>query len=328
MIPSAEELLRQDMRLARRILAAFLALIMLPWMFLQSSWSFPRYPVREPVPMDVPVAEPAPAAEPVPQGYPVTLTWTPVPLSVLWDWVQRNYPDTVLTPADIAAIDAVAHKWNVSTELLFGILVAEQGFLSPSRVGLQHALEFHANPFDYGVYPGSPFPFAIGVEKSAEGAASIVARTIEAYPAGNWDQTTWLSFWAALSGVYVNGDVHKPATSWIKNVATTMRQVWQTINDHADEVAQHIKQSYPSFVQQLANGIQGLSQSLGVAKKWIQDHKGLIGAVIIGALAITAIVGLITGQFELTAGSVDLLEQAIEAGALAAPALNAMPKAA
>ncbi|MBE3590689.1 MAG: hypothetical protein IMW98_07695 [Firmicutes bacterium] len=291
-----EGMLHRDVTRAGRWLAMMLILALLPWMFIQSSWSFPRYPVREPVPVDVPVEEPAPAAEPVPQGYPVPLTWTPVPLAVLWDWVQRNYPDTVLTQADVATIDAVARQWNVSTELLFGILVAEQGFLSVSRVGLQHALEFHENPFDYGVYPGSPFPFAIGVEKSAEGAAGIIARAIEGYPAGDWDLATWQSFWASLSGVYVHGDVHSPSETWVRNVTVTMSGVWQVVQEHADEVAQSIESSSPSLFHDLSQSVTGLYKSLGVFHSWLEEHLSVLSQVpVIGPIASSIAVAVILG---------------------------------
>jgi len=207
-------------RAARRALALLTALLLLPWLFVASSWSFPTWPR----PSESPA--PASAAVPVPAGYPALVVYVPIPLPDAERWIQQHYPGSLIGLRELETIDAAARRWDVSLALLLGMLGAEQGFLRYVPGNEEHALEFYANPFDYGVWPGSPYPLAIGLAASASGAASIVARIAEMFPRGAWDTATYRAFLSALSGWYAYGDTLRPDPTWMRNVALIAAGIW------------------------------------------------------------------------------------------------------
>jgi hypothetical protein len=297
---AAEELFERDLRILRRWIAALLALLLLPWLFLGASVSFPRWPRPQPVRLPQPV--------PVPDAFPVAVRYVPVPLPALEEWIQRHYPGTLVTLDDLRAIDQAARAWDVSLPLLLGILGAEQSFLNQggpdgrNAAGLLHALTFRQNPFDYGVYPGSTAPFAIGVYASAYGAASIVARVIESFPARAWTQAEYQAFFRALSGYYVHGDVAAADAEWLANTARIAAALWGAAASHPAEWAAALAglglAGLKSLGQSLAAQASALATAAGgklaALRDWAQRNAAafLEQQGVPAAVAVTLAAGL------------------------------------
>ncbi len=228
----AKALFHSDMRLIRRILTATLILFLLPWLFAIVPASFTRY--------DTPGESEAPGVEPVITGQPVRASapiWTqysPLPQAYVEGWLEKHYPGTAVTADWLGQIAQAAKQFNVNELFLLGILNAEQGMLDRNLLlqdGLSHYQWALQNPFDYGVYPGSPFNQDIGVLKSAEGAAQDVAAAINAVSPALWPQLGMSGFFSALSGFYVNGTPDDPDMGWVHNVASVYGSLGQALYD-------------------------------------------------------------------------------------------------
>lgn len=217
----------------------------------------------------------------MPAAYPAIVTYVPVPLTVVERWIQRHYPHSLVGLAELRVIDGVARHWDVSLPLLLGMLGAEQGFLRYVPGNRMHALEFAENPFDYGVWPGSPYPLAIGLKASADGAASIVSRIAETFPAGAWTAATYRAFCGALSGWYCWGDVLRVDRTWLRNVVVISAGVWGAVR--ADAVA---------WMLTLARRLTGTQ--LAALAAAVRRAAGALGTALSGAAgrAVVAVVGV------------------------------------
>lgn len=267
----AELALRRDLRRLRRLLALLAAFLILPWMFRYVGVSYPDRALEQPAPVRLP------APVPVPDAYPVTVRWAPLPLPALAEWVERRYPGALIGLEEIAVIDGVARQWNVSTILLLSIVGAEHSFLAPGAVGLAHALRFYQNPFSYGVYPGSPFPFAIGLEASAAGAASIVSRVVRSLPPGQWGEAEHAEFYRRLSGVYVLGDAGATHGTWLRNVSLISRSLWETAAADPREWAHAMRRATSvedASLRQFASSAVADAKALGV-----RAYEGVVDAL-------------------------------------------------
>lgn len=283
----------------RRAVAVLLAFVflLLPWLFLSAgvstmSWRWPR-----PAPEGVRL----PAPRPVPDAYPAAVQYIPLPLDAVEAWIQNRYPGSLIGLKELQDIDAAAREWNVSPAILLGILGAEQSFLSPQAVGYYHALRFYQNPFDYGVWPGSPMVFAIGVRKSAEGAASIVARAILSMPARDWSPLEFGEFYRRLSGVYVHGDMSAPDVDWTRNVTSIASALWAASAASPVEWARLLLSALASdHLARLADSLQNLAASAVDAargvNRWVQDHSRVILEGLGVGAATAATIALILGS--------------------------------
>lgn len=184
---------QRKLRLSTKVIALLLALLMLPWLFIGNISETLLYSIEEPAIEPVSV----PSFAPVPAGYPVLVQYVPLDLSAVEGWIQSHYPGSLVDIPMLQAIDQAAKEANVNLGILLGILAAEQSMLSPSIVGYAHAMHYYDNPFDYGVYPGSTFPFAIGAYASAKGASSLAVRSLESFAPGAWRAeqfVQWMGF--------------------------------------------------------------------------------------------------------------------------------------
>lgn len=265
------------LRLSTKLIAILLALLMLPWLFIFNISDTLLYSIEEPSLTQEPVT--VPNFEPVPVGYPVVVQYIPLDLSAVEDWIQTQYPGSLVDLPMLQAIDRSAKEANINLGILLGILAAEQSMLTPSIVGYGHAMRFYDNPFDYGVYPGSPFPFAIGAYASAKGASSLAVRSIESFAAGSWsaDQfTQWMGF---FENWYVNGIT---AFSTIGNWGNTLSNVWNS-------TMQYVVQKSPSWFDNITNWIHN---AIDAVVSWFSDHKV---AIVVGAMALLAVI-LVAGS--------------------------------
>ena len=279
------EALTNDLRLLCRAGATLMAFLLLPWLFISASWSFPHWPQESAAP-----AAPATAAVPVPAAYPAIVTYVPVPLAVVERWIQRRYPHSLVGLAELRVIDGAARHWDVSLPLLLGMLGAEQGFLRYVPGNRMHALEFAENPFDYGVWPGSPYPLAIGLKASATGAASIVARIAEMFPAGAWSAATYRAFYGALSGWYRWGNVLRTDRTWLRNVVLISAGIWGAVR--ADAVAWVLtlaRRLTAGQLAALAAAVRRAAGALGAALS------GVGGQVVVAVVGIAAAVAAAAG---------------------------------
>lgn len=285
-------------RLRRRAVAVLLAFLFLltPWLFLYSGVSTMRWRWTEPEPQGARL----PAPQPVPDAYPAVVQYIPLPLEAADRWIQENYPGSLIGLDELRQIDEAAREWNVSPAILLGILGAEQSFLSPRAVGWYHALRFYENPFDYGVWPGSPLVFAIGVRKSAEGAASLVARAVLSMPARDWTQAEFGEFFRRLSGVYVHGDPGAPDADWIRNVTAVQSALWTASAASPVLWARAILSALgPDRIARLADGVRSMAARAADAasdvNRWVADHsKAILEGLGVGS-ATAALLALILG---------------------------------
>jgi hypothetical protein len=203
-----------------------LAFMLLPWLFVsfygQALQNGPNWCAPGPGAVEcydgAPVTVPVRIYARVPTWAPVAVQYTPMPIPTMQRWIDAHYPGNAMTPGILTAADTAAHGANLSVTILLGILAAEQSFLdTPDHT---HNVLFQENPWDYGVYPGSPFPFAIGPLASAKGAASIVASVARVvFVRGAKDTKALLGAFASiLSGIYVNGQADFPDMAWARTV--------------------------------------------------------------------------------------------------------------
>lgn len=198
---------------------AVLAWMGLPWLFIGEG---PRNAQQAQAPgwdLGGFLPAPAPEAAPLPRTAPLALQYWPVPEAAAQAWIRRHYPGALagepIGAPVVAAALAAGRRYNLNPLLLLGILAAEQGFLSPNVPGgLAHAELFLQNPWDYGVWPGSPFRFAIGAQASALGAAALVDRVAQAVLRRGW---SWGAFEADLARTYVGA----PSADWVRNTFGT-----------------------------------------------------------------------------------------------------------
>ena len=241
----------RDMRRLRSALIVGLSLIMLlPWLFVQSSVSCNQWNgCKRDNPNEERLPEPSPEAVPVPETYSTVVTYVQIPEATVSAWITKHYPDSLVnTPSDLGQIALAAKHYNVSEFILLGILGAEQGFVSPSATGIGHALWALGNPFDYGVWPGSPFKQDIGVYQSALGTASLVARVAEGFQPGTWDKTQLTEFFMALSGWFANGNVDKVDLSWMHNVTTFDGEITVFVASNVTAFLRNLIQLLPPVV--------------------------------------------------------------------------------
>lgn len=283
---------QKRLRLSTKVIAMLLALLLLPWLFMGNIPETLRYSVDEPAMEPVNV----PDFAPVPAGYPVVLQYIPLDLSAVEDWIQNQYPGSLVDIPMLQAIDRAAKEANVNLGILLGILAAEQSMLTPSVVGYAHAMRYYDNPFDYGVYPGSPFPFAIGAYASAKGASSLAVRSMEAFSVGSWSADQFAQWMGFFENWYVNGiSAFSTIGDWGNNVSS----VWNS-------AMQYVVQKTPSWFENVTNWIH---RAVDAVVNWFTQHKV---AIVVGAMVLLAVI-LVVGS----GGSVLVLSGTIASAAVA-----------
>lgn len=260
---------QRKIRLSTKIIVLLLALLMLPWLFIGNISETLLYSIEEPASEPVNV----PDFAPIPAGYPVVVQYVPLDLSAVEGWIQTHYPGSLVDLPMLQAIDQAAKEANINIGILLGILAAEQSMLNPSIVGYGHALRYYDNPFDYGVYPGSPFPFAIGAYASAKGATSLAARSIETFSTGAWNADQYIQWMGFFENWYVNGIT---AFSTIGNWGNSVSSVWNSM-------MQYVVQKAPSWFDNVKTW---LHQAVDSVVSWFSEHKV---AIALGALALLAV---------------------------------------
>lgn len=270
----------------RKGLLIGLILLFLPWLFFGNLGNALRWPTDDPNPGDEPIT--IRDFQPVPVSYPVAIRFTDMPIQALGKWIQDHYPGSLVDNTMLEQIAQAAKTADVSIPLLLGILGAEQSFLSNGTAGGElHDLQFYKNPFDYGVFPGSPFEFDIGAYKSALGAARMVAQTIEAMPPGAWSQLQYQQFFGTLENYYVHGwsTMSTQLGNWAKSVESIwedttidgakaleaemvdregeLAQAWQEISQTAAQVWQESEQVAQETGQTLENTGQAVEGAVG-----------------------------------------------------------------
>ncbi len=192
---------RQQRR--RRVIGLLIILaFLLPWLFVAKMPAAQQWRDEGNSVGFLPV--PVGAAVPLPTTAPRILQYWPIPVGAVQNWIEQDSPGALAgEPAYANIIQAAmtaGKRDNLNPLLLLGILNAEQSFLSPNVPGgLAHAQLFTENPWDYGVYPGSPFAFDIGPTQSAEGAATLVDEMALAVLRQGW---SWSTFESALAQRY------------------------------------------------------------------------------------------------------------------------------
>lgn len=238
---SVEEALNRDLRRLRRAAALFMMfLLLLPWFFRYVPLSYPSWRLPRLAPAELP------EARPVPETYPLPVQWIPAPMEVFERWIKERYPDSLVGLEELVIVNEVARRWNINPGILISIIGAEHSFLSPRVVGWEHALKYYENPFSYGVYKGSPLPFAIGWEASASGAASIISRIIQTMPQGEWTAGQYAEFWRRLSGYYVRGDMNEVAPVWLRNVVSISAGLWGAVQANPQLWARALLDAIPA----------------------------------------------------------------------------------
>lgn len=217
MMTIASAAVRRQRQRRRLILVLTVLAFLLPWLFVAKmpaaqQW---RNDANSAGFLPVPVG----AAVPLPSSAPRLLQYWPIPVSAVQSWIEHDQPGALAglpSHANIiqAAITA-GRRDNLNPLLLLSILDAEQSFLSPHVPGgLAHAQLFTENPWDYGVYAGSPFAFNIGPTRSAEGAATLVDEIALAVLHHGW---SWSTFEMTLAHRYAQNWqpwVHITFTTW------------------------------------------------------------------------------------------------------------------
>lgn len=181
-------------RRVRRIILICIAFLLLPWLFvMKEPAANQQYDDQGDAGfLPIPLAQ----VITIPSSAPAELQYWPVSVTDVQQWIEAHYPGALAGLPQyrnvIVAAVAAAKKDNLNPLLLLGILASEQSFLSPNVAGgMAHATTFLANPWDYGVYAGSPFAFAIGPMQSAEGAAAIADEVAMAVLKHGWSWTTF-----------------------------------------------------------------------------------------------------------------------------------------
>lgn len=298
----------------RKGIVIFFLFIMIPWLFVSLVPQSLNRPDDETG--DEPIQ--IPKYEAVPVSYPQAIRYVFIPPLALETWIQAHYPGSLVDPDMLTQIEAAAQQADVSVPLLLGILGAEQSFLQPAAVGYYHAVNFVANPFDYGVWPGSPYAFSIGAEKSAEGAAELVARTVEAMPPGAWSPETYRQFFGTLENFYVRGvsEMTSAWGSWANNVsslfqATTIdgvEAIEAEAEANAGEVARIWRQVSADAAQVWADSAQAADQ----AEVALEAGAGEVETGIeSGAGAVVGAVGVATGAVATKAKVIDLFTRKV-----------------
>lgn len=268
---------RRKGHLFRNVLISFLIVLMLPWLFMSQIPQTLRSTIEKPAVKPVSI----PDFAPVPAEYPVILQWMPQDLTAVEGWIQKYYPGSLVDKDMLSDIDRAAEEANVNLGILLGILTAEQSMLKPSVVGLSHAIKYTANPFDYGVWPGSPFPFAIGAYASARGAASLAARSIQSFPSGVWTAEQYIQWMGFFENWYVRGVT---AISAIGNWGQTLGYIWQS-------VSKYVVKAVPTWFDNVKTWITNATDAV---IQWVTNHKaelyvaGLVtlsGILVVGAIA-------------------------------------------
>jgi len=271
---------RRKSKVFRNALISLLIFMMLPWLFMAHIPQTFQYAVEQPAALE-PVT--IPDFAPVPAAYPVVLQWMPQDLTAVEGWTQTHYPGSLVSLDMLNQIDRAAKEANVNLGILLGILTSEQSMLSPTIVGFAHASQYVANPFDYGVWPGSPFPFAIGAYASAKGAASLAARSIESFPSGVWTGDQYIQWMGFFESWYVNGVA---AISAIGDWGQTLSYVWQSIS-------QYVVNQVPTWFDNVTSWINNATATV---VQWVTNHKaGLYVAGLVALSAILVVGAVVTG---------------------------------
>ncbi|PZN00769.1 MAG: hypothetical protein DIU76_12070 [Bacillota bacterium] len=318
---SVEEALSRDLRRLRRAAALFMVFLMLlPWFFRYVPLSYPNWRLPRMAPQELP--EP----RPVPNTYPLPVQWVPAPMEVFERWIKERYPGSLVGLEELAIVNEVARRWNINPGILVSIIGAEHSFLSPQKVGWDHALKYYQNPFSYGVYKGSRLPFAIGWEASASGAASIISRVIQTMPQGDWTPEMYTEFWRRLSGFYTHGDMGVVHPDWLRNVTTISRQLWAAVREHPQLWARTLLDAIsvaelPGFVddllraarslaqndtvkQSVIRGMEKFDQAMEALQVWLTEKAGEQVAEVVEPLVLTVAAVVLLGAIILGGSAV------------------------
>ncbi|AEJ40826.1 hypothetical protein TPY_2666 [Sulfobacillus acidophilus TPY] len=285
-------------------------MLFLPWLFVgELPWAIQesQNPSGDQGFLPIPLV----AAAPVPATAPAELQYWPLPISAAQQWIEQHDPGALAgLPQYVAvlqAADAAARRYNLNPLLLLGELGAEQAFLSPDVPGgMAHALQFVQNPWDYGVYPGSPFAFDIGPQQSALGAASLTAQMADSVlHTGHWSWSTfeialaqryaqawqpWVrntfGLWAAMQATPA---IHQG--QWALATQNLTLPVWTTIaNQTQTDPALLHDATTQQAVAQATNPLAVASSVITSIQTWITAHVmgvliGLLGSVRAGEVA-------------------------------------------
>ena len=161
---------------------------------------------------------------PVTKKQPAWMQYTPLPVPLLERTIQAQYPGSRITPAMLRQIAVAAKKENINELALLGILGADQDMLDTQLLrstGSAHVAWVLQNPFNYGVWPGSPYQHNIGVYRSALGAAATMAAFLNSrHTSGS--SPTLSGVLVPFSGVWVYGNAAKPDKAFAEQMQTVI----------------------------------------------------------------------------------------------------------
>ena len=298
--------------------------LLLPWLFAVVPPGFAR--PDQGTGEETSQVEPAIAGQPIHATAPIWVQYSPMPQVYIDAWLKKQYPGTAVTVPMLGTIATAAKKFNVNELILLGILNAEQGMLSRNLLmqdGMAHYLWALENPFDYGVWPGSPFKHDIGVLKSAEGAAADVAAVANGMPKVLWQQLGLKGFFLAMSGYFDNGNTAKIDPSWVANIASLFTPLSADLyNTASGRVAvAGAYQSEPNPIAWAGDAVVAVHQKAQGFEQWLVTE-GLNVVSTVFTTVQSAVTSFLTNM-GLPPQAVAVLALIIAAGALAGTALVA-----
>ncbi|KLU61675.1 hypothetical protein CEB3_c18530 [Peptococcaceae bacterium CEB3] len=241
-------------------------LFLLPWLFYAQIPDILNPPSGDglaPAPVHVP------SFDPVPVTAPIELQYEGYPLQDVLDWLHQRVPDTLITMPMLQTIDQVCRQKNISLGLMLGIINAEHSLLSASALmaegGWVQYRDAQLNPFSYGWTDVNTVP-AIGVARSAIGAAGIITGEVTSWQSYGWGSQKFTDFLKSLSLYYRLG----------KNGIPTQAFSWeQAVSDVENGLSQYVETNDLSgWAAQVRTDIgQGITV-------FGQTNMGILGKVI------------------------------------------------